>query len=733
MQTAKLNNPKRLFNKSTVYLSIGLIPKYIRFVVWILDITVPGPYHLLGDRIISLIKLSGLPFTVMYLKEALRIIQKFISGEKLKETDGIRMGLSHGLPRILPASLRDSIRASETREIRAILTIVSLFRVMQCEPKLKLETITSPFKGMSPDLPKFEVMNVLKELKPLAKSFENTLHISMAAGPNKNPAALGLSLDAFALKDKPELLESIKTLSSFSSGFNVYEALLNEINLVKDLIPIKDPILSKLSLKEEAAGKVRVFAILDSWTQSALTGLHKSLGHILSNIEQDGTYDQSKPLYNLMKKELNDLYSFDLNAATDRLPIHLQTHILSFLYGRDLAEAWRVLVSERDFQLKSSKFKLDLSLRYAVGQPMGCLSSFNMLGLTHHVIVQIAARRVGFQQWFTDYALLGDDIVIGNSLVANSYSNIMFILGLDISPSKSLVSHKGVCEFAKRLISHQNEYSPIGPRNIVQAMKTWTMVPSLFVDLMGKGWTASVETVEQLVRRAPISFMGSREKRREAILRTLQGPFGFISLGTRLTSEIQIINSFNPQWLGNALGRIRFAMFKLHSKEWEKSISLVNTLLGKVEYEWGEWFVPGFSQSHSDSSLNWRYFPSYCMIHNHYQNGYDRLVRAKPILNPFGLFSADMMSVYTGVDVITPEFKKESPAAMILADMFSEEPSFFKERLGTTETRFWQHISDQEFSGESAQPFITPLSHPQQFTKGEKWVNPVSGFTWDVE
>jgi hypothetical protein len=95
-----------------------------------------------------------------------------------------------------------------------------------------------------------------------------------------------------------------------------------------------------------------------------------------------------------------------------------------------------------------------------------------MLGLTHHVIVQLAARRVGFTQWFNDYALLGDDIVIGNRLVADSYTNIMFILGLDINPSKSLISHKGVCEFAKRLVSPQGEFSPIGPKNLVQAIKT---------------------------------------------------------------------------------------------------------------------------------------------------------------------------------------------------------------------------------------------------------------------
>lgn len=105
------------------------------------------------------------------------------------------------------------------------------------------------------------------------------------------------------------------------------------------MTPEKEPILSKLSLKEEAAGKVRVFAILDSWTQSSLTGLHKSLANILKKIPQDGTFDQSLPLYNLMKKKINNLYSFDLTAATDRLPIELQVQILSYLYGKKVSKA----------------------------------------------------------------------------------------------------------------------------------------------------------------------------------------------------------------------------------------------------------------------------------------------------------------------------------------------------------------------------------------------------------
>jgi len=76
-----------------------------------------------------------------------------------------------------------------------------------------------------------------------------------------------------------------------------------------------------------------------------------------------------------------------------------------------------------------------------------------MLALSHHFIVQIAARRTGYVVWFKDYAILGDDIVIANRAVANVYLSIMSDLGLEINRSKSLVSENGICEFAKHLLS----------------------------------------------------------------------------------------------------------------------------------------------------------------------------------------------------------------------------------------------------------------------------------------
>jgi len=89
-------------------------------------------------------------------------------------------------------------------------------------------------------------------------------------------------------------------------------------------------------------------------------------------------------------------------------------------------------------------------LKYSVGQPMGALSSWGMLALTHHVIVQVAAERAGIRKLFLDYALLGDDICIADKDVASQYLLIMSGLGVEINLSKSLQSSTGVVEFAKR-------------------------------------------------------------------------------------------------------------------------------------------------------------------------------------------------------------------------------------------------------------------------------------------
>lgn len=76
-----------------------------------------------------------------------------------------------------------------------------------------------------------------------------------------------------------------------------------------------------------------------------------------------------------------------------------------------------------------------------------------MFALSHHIVVQYSAFKTGQTidgkfGMFGDYALLGDDIVIGNRLVAKHYKETMKSLGVELSEAKSHESTRFV-EFAK--------------------------------------------------------------------------------------------------------------------------------------------------------------------------------------------------------------------------------------------------------------------------------------------
>jgi hypothetical protein len=80
--------------------------------------------------------------------------------------------------------------------------------------------------------------------------------------------------------------------------------------------------LGQLSEKEEAAGKVRVFAMVDSWTQTILSPVHRYLSDLLKQIPNDGTSSHLAAFerVRLRSQEFGCSYGYDLSAATDRLP-----------------------------------------------------------------------------------------------------------------------------------------------------------------------------------------------------------------------------------------------------------------------------------------------------------------------------------------------------------------------------------------------------------------------------
>lgn len=76
-----------------------------------------------------------------------------------------------------------------------------------------------------------------------------------------------------------------------------------------------------------------------------------------------------------------------------------------------------------------------------------------MLAMTHHAIVIFCAKRAKIKDYknFSDYAVLGDDIIIANSKVASAYLRFLSQIGVKVGLAKSIISKREmVLEFAKK-------------------------------------------------------------------------------------------------------------------------------------------------------------------------------------------------------------------------------------------------------------------------------------------
>lgn len=89
-----------------------------------------------------------------------------------------------------------------------------------------------------------------------------------------------------------------------------------------------------------------------------------------------------------------------------------------------------------------------------------------LAAFTHHLVVWLAAEKVYPGRKFTDYAVLGDDVLITDPRVAPVYADQLDQLGVSIFVSKSLISNTGCVEFAKRFWVDRGavDFSPISLR-----------------------------------------------------------------------------------------------------------------------------------------------------------------------------------------------------------------------------------------------------------------------------
>lgn len=251
----------------------------------------------------------------------------------------------------------------------------------------------------------------------------------------------------------------------------------------------RTPILGKLAKKEEAAGKVRIFAIVDYWTQYCLKPVHDWMFSMLKLLPTDATFNQDGSLKTLVDLQSKFHWDYDLKSATDLIPRPLYETLFADPFGQDLANLWMNLLCDRDFrvvQLPKASFRDWLSLRglrpaditdketriiwasryrcyvektraknkrtvrYGTGQPMGALSSWASLALVHHAIIQFSAWKE-YRFPYPYYRVLGDDNEIAHDqVVARSYIQSLSSFSIKTGGLKDFVSSRGFLNFANQ-------------------------------------------------------------------------------------------------------------------------------------------------------------------------------------------------------------------------------------------------------------------------------------------
>lgn len=145
----------------------------------------------------------------------------------------------------------------------------------------------------------------------------------------------------------------------------------------------------RLGFSAEPAGKTRIFAIGDYWSQLSLKPIQISLYRTLQSISTDATSNQDLGFSSLIKESIgHPTYCFDLSSASDRIPAKMQKFRLQLMSNLHVADSWYKVMTKRDFFIKAT----GQSVRWSVGQPLGLLSSFPSFALWHHDIVQFAAN-----------------------------------------------------------------------------------------------------------------------------------------------------------------------------------------------------------------------------------------------------------------------------------------------------------------------------------------------------
>jgi len=459
----------------------------------IIESLVSYVFHLLSTR--------GPKFTITYLKAMeSQLIKHLLSSDP--NADYLHVKQQNYL-RWIKRRLKSQFDLTDTNVLRLIMTLISMKQLMITVCNTELASIDDKVdipEGILNDLAS-KIQNV-KSPKFIQKQSTLLLpgyYLSSKAGPNGNAFASRL-VDTYALKLNPAELNNLmilaKDLYNISSEefMDRYQPLGDQKHEFRN----KPEIGKLLYIQEYGKLKCRVAAIVDGVTQELLKPVHDLLMSILRRIPEDCTFDHNK-ISNIAKDMHKNNHSFygysDLSDASDRIPRFLYKETLNGIRP-NLGSLWCELWTRKFFvdrELSSHMSRKVKYLSYAVGQPMGALSSWPAMALVHHKLVWVAAG--SYANAKGKYALLGDDIVIFDQDLYHSYLSVLSSMQIPYKPSYSTKYF----EFAKRHFLNGQEFTGAYINSLCEEIKNPQILVLIWSNMYNRGYTNCLEVPEQLI------------------------------------------------------------------------------------------------------------------------------------------------------------------------------------------------------------------------------------------
>jgi len=273
-----------------------------------------------------------------------------------------------------------------------------------------------------------------------------------------NTSKITLSSSGVMQKNRPH--QWVHSLTDYLRINNPFDPILKRMGLNgvgPKFSSYRDYPSGKIGVIQERGYKARVVAMPNAAAQVAFHPLHVALDKVLRSLYEDCTHDQEKGA-EWASRQLaagKTLHAIDLSSATDNFPFSYQVNLLDKILPEEFEDVGLYLYR---FVKYSSWVGPDGDhWVYTRGQPMGLYSSFPLFALSHHALVRSLSKK---KTGGLPYRILGDDIIIADDELADSYRKALQDMSVPVSDHKCVTS-SSITEFAGYMITSSGYYKPL--------------------------------------------------------------------------------------------------------------------------------------------------------------------------------------------------------------------------------------------------------------------------------